>query len=311
MSILCQSIENKLNRCREIKNISVKTKLRRISHLASINSSLAIEANSLSLTSMTDVINGKTVIGPFDEIQEVKNAGSAYSMLKSIDPLSMDDFLQVEETMMFGLVEQNGFRNGPVGVFEGDGCIYRAPEAEHVVPAMESLFAWIANSGYPGYILGSIFHYYVELVHPFNDGNGRMGRIWHTLLMRSCDKTFDLISMENLIHTHQEEYYEALRSNQEDWNCTGFVVFCLKLINEELELVSNLDDPNISRVIGAMGHGFMTASEIMHKLKLTNRSYFLKNFIRPAVEKGLVEMYDPEHPRSSNQKYRSRFGLRR
>ena len=310
VSKLCQSIEIRLNKCREIKNISVRTKLRRISHLTSINSSLSIEANSLSLTSMKDVINGKTVIGPFDEIQEVKNADSAYSMLKSIDPLSIEDFLRVEEAMMFGLVEQNGFRSGSVGVFEGERCIYKAPEAGHVVPMMESLFTWVANSGYPGYILGSIFHYYTEIIHPFNDGNGRMGRLWHTALMRMYDKSFDLISMENLIHSHQEEYYRILGTNQDDWNCTEFVVFCLKLIDEELELVSKLENPNTSRIIAAMGDEYMTASEIMRKLNLSNRSYFLKNFVRPAVEMGLIEMYDPERPRSRNQKYRSRFGLR-
>lgn len=302
---LCRDIEVLLKQSRNIRDQKIKTKLRKISKLKSINSSLAIESNSLTLEAMQDIIDGKLVEGPFDEIVEAKNAVKAYSMMKGIDLYSIEDFLRIEETLMFGLVPANGFRESGVGVYNGTDWDYIAPPATEVVPMMGRLFHWSENSGHPGYLKGAIVHFYLESIHPLRDGNGRIGRLWHNETMARENKVFKLLSIENLIHEHQDEYYEVLKQCQQDMQCNGFVVFCLRLIRDRLAKISHLQDPVMSRLLNAMSEEFMSASEIMERLGMSNRTYFLKNYIRPAVDCGFVEMLDPEHPRSSVQKYRS------
>lgn len=302
---LYMSLETKLYDLNGIDNRRIRSKLRKISKLHSINSSLAIESNGLTLETMQDVIEGKLVEGPFDEVLEAKNASNAYNLIKTTDIFSIQGFLSVEEILMFGLVPENGFRTGKVGVSDGTDWVYIAPPASEVPLMMEKLLNWAKKSGYPGYIVGAIVHFYIEMIHPLRDGNGRIGRLWHNEIMSRYNRTFDLVSIENLIYLHQDEYYRILSEGQEDMDCTEFCRFCLGLLNAELGRMSLLTDPHIAKLLSVMDSKFRSSTEIMSRLDLKSRPYFLKNYLRPALNSGFVEMSDPEHPNSPKQKYRS------
>ena len=250
---LQREIEDHLRDCKTIRDKYLKSKLRKVSKLRSINSSLAIEANSLTLDTMQDIVYGKLVEGPFDEVLEAKNAFAAYKLMDSADLCSVEDFLRVEETMMYGLVPVNGFRDCTVGVLNGEVWEYVAPPAENVPGMVERLFRWYSDTGYPAYISGAVMHFYIEAIHPFRDGNGRMGRIWHNAVLRAGSRFFELISVENLIYEHQEEYYAVLKACQEDMDCTPFVEFCMILTERRLAGIARLSDGRMLALAKAMG----------------------------------------------------------
>ena len=301
----CKQLTKYLKDCHNISNKSIKIKLRKVSHLKSINSSLLIEANSLSLNTMRDIINGKPVEGPFDEIVEAKNAIAAYKMIGDVDLSSTEDFLKVESVMMWALVKTNGFRDGRVAVYHGTELEYLAPPAEMVPEMIDRLFGWFKGTGYPPFITGAIIHAYIEFIHPFRDGNGRMGRIWHNEILKRSEKVFSLISIEDLIRENQQTYYDVLKACQQDMDCTPFVEFCLDLLITRLAQISELSNDRVAEVLSKMDGEFVSASELMKRMGLGNRSNFLKNYLRPAIACGFVEMSDPEHPHAHDQRYRS------
>ena len=302
---LQRRIDEHLRDCRTIGDKYLKTKLRKVSRLKSINSSLAIEANSLTLETMQDIIDGKLVEGPFDEVLEAKNASAAYELMNSVDLTSVEDFLKIESVMMYGLVPVNGFRDRKVGVRNGEEWEYIAPPAEEVPAMVGRLFDWYTDTGFPPCVSGAIVHYYLEAIHPFRDGNGRMGRIWHNEILRRSSRCFELISVENLIYEQQEEYYSVLKECQDDMDCTPFVEFCMVLIERRLAGIARLSDRRILALTKAIGSGYRPAAEIMEKMGLSSRTNFLHNYMRPAIECGLVEMSNPNKPLDPTQKYRS------
>lgn len=301
----CKQLSAYLKKCQSISNRSIKIKLRKVSRLKSINSSLLIESNSLSLNTMRDIIDGKAVEGPFDEIIEAKNAIAAYDLMKDVDLFSTGDFLRVESVMMWGLVPVNGYRDGKVGVYNGTEWEYIAPPAEEVPAMVSRLFEWFKGTGYPPFVSGAIMHFYIESIHPFRDGNGRMGRIWHNEILKRMDRVFSLISIEDLICENQQTYYDVLKACQQDVDCTPFVEFCIDLLNTRLAHISELSDERVSAVLAVMDGEFVSAAELMRKLGLSSRTNFLKNYLRPAMACGFVEMSDPEHPHAHDQRYRS------
>ena len=301
----CKQLSAYLKDCRNISNRSVKIRLHKISRLKSIHSTLLIESNGLTLDTMRDLINGKTVEGPFDEIVEAKNAIAAYNLMDKVDLSSEEDFLKVESVMMWGLVPANGYRDGMVGVYNGSEWEYIAPPAEMVPEMIDRLFGWFKGTGYPPFITGAIIHAYIEFIHPFRDGNGRMGRIWHNEILKRSEKVFSLISIEDLIRENQQTYYDVLKACQQDMDCTPFVEFCLDLLITRLAQISELSNDKVAEVLSKMDDGFVSASDLMKKLRLNNRSNFLKNYLRPAIACGFVEMSDPGHPHAHDQRYRS------
>lgn len=183
--------------------------LRKANRIRTIHSSLAIEHNSLTLQQVTDIVNGKRVLGAPDEILEVKNAIDAYRLLQQLDAFSQEDLLKTHTAMMHDLVHTAGhFRNEGVGVFDKDGsCVHMAPAAERVPWLMKDLFEWVSSTTIHPLISSCVFHYEFEFIHPFIDGNGRLGRFWQTLLLSRWKPVFAWLPVESIVHDNQEGYY--------------------------------------------------------------------------------------------------------
>lgn len=187
--------------------------MRKNNRIKSIHSSLKIEANSLTLGQVRDVINGKAVLGEQKEIQEVKNAYTAYEHLVEINPYDIRHLKKFHGIMTKYLVEESGeFRSGEEGVFNGEQCIFMAPPARFVPQLMNDLFAWMkeARKDIHPLILSSVFHYEFVFIHPFADGNGRMARLWHTAILSKWKQVFEYIPIESRIEKFQDEYYDAI-----------------------------------------------------------------------------------------------------
>lgn len=295
--------------CKGLANRRMELRLRKSSNLRSINSSLAIEGNEIDILKMREMINGRTIEGPFDEILETQNALKAYDEIHDVDIWSVDSFLQLHDTMMFGLVEQSGFRTHGVCIAEGDRIYYVAPEAEKVEPMVRKLLDWCRDSDYPAPITAAIAHYYIEAIHPFPDGNGRIGRLWHSAVLHRYDPIFDLVPIESKIRERQGEYYAVLErcQHREVQDCTEFIEFCLDANIASLTDLMHLKNPNISKLMDAMGTDPMSSYEIMKRMGLSHKPHFMKAYLHPAMEYGLVSMTVPDHPNSRLQRYRRVF----
>jgi Fic family protein len=299
----------------ELKSVSELKKLpllRRVNRIKSIHSSLAIENNTLSMEQVTDVIDGKRVLGPQEDILAVQNANEAYEMLKNIDPYEIEDLLKVHKVMMSGLVGEAGqIRTNQVGVFNEKGeAVHFAPPPSLVQEKLVELFSWLKNSPTNMLIKSSVFHYEFEFIHPFRDGNGRMGRLWQTALLANWKPIFQWIPIESIIKDHQEEYYQAIASSTQEAKSNNFIVFMLGIINKAIkELmhdtrnhINHLSD-QISALMKVIENYPQSATEIMKKLNLKSRDSFRKNYLNPAIDAGLINMTIPDSPTSKNQKY--------
>lgn len=180
--------------------------LRKANRIKTIHSSLAIEHNTLSLKQVTDIIDGKHVLGAPDEIQEVKNALQAYQLMSQLDAFKEEDLLRAHELMMLALVDKAGrYRSTGVGVFDGDKCIHMAPSADRVPALMADLFEWVSNTDVHPLVSSCVFHYEFEFIHPFIDGNGRMGRYWQTMLLSRWKGIFAWIPVETIVMEHHNK----------------------------------------------------------------------------------------------------------
>lgn len=298
-----------------IHNLERMPKLRRINRIKSIQSSLAIEHNSLSVEQVSDILNGKRVIGPPNEIQEVKNAIKAYEMLGSINPYDINDLLKAHNMMTDGLMEESGtFRKGEEGVFAGNVCIHFAPPAKRVPELMNDLFQWINTAKVHPLIMSSVFHYEFEFIHPFADGNGRIGRFWQTALLKEWNSLFEWIPVEGMILEKQEEYYQSIADSTSEGSSNRFILFILNAFLETIEdLVSKSRDHlfhldmQVKKLMDVMPDRPSTATELMGLLGLRSRSTFIQTYLQPALDVGLIEMTIPDRPTSRNQRYVKRI----
>ncbi|MDE6405374.1 MAG: Fic family protein [Lachnospiraceae bacterium] len=225
-------------------------RLRRESRVKSIHSSLAIEQNTLTLHQVTDVIDGKTVLGPPRDIREVKNAYEAYERMSALDPYSVKNLLLAHKIMMDGLVKEAGcFRGGNVGVYAGEQLIHAGSPANYVPDLIRQLFDWMRSTKLHPLVKSCIFHYEFEFIHPFADGNGRIGRLWQSLILQKWKDFFAWMPIETLIHEKQEGYYKALNASNSAGESTIFVVFMLGVIRDALRNV--VEGQNISYNVGA------------------------------------------------------------
>ena len=308
------SISEKIGRITATSNLEAKPHLRKNNRIKSIHSSLKIEANSLSLGQVRDVINGKTVLGEQKEIQEVKNAYAAYEKISEIDSYSIRNLNKFHSIMTKYVVEESGdFRRGEEGVFNGEQCIFMAPPARFVPQLMEDLFNWMKeakNCVHP-LILSSVFHYEFVFIHPFSDGNGRMARLWHTAILSKWKPVFEYIPIESRIEKFQDEYYDAIAKCHVDGASTIFIEFILSQIDKILDDISiQISEDNeqlsecIKKLLDVMEYDIpYTSKTLMEKLGLKSKEGFRRNYLRPAVDRNLICMTIPDKPNSRNQRY--------
>ena len=224
--------------------ISGNPTLRRSNRIRTIHGSLAIEQNTLSLEQVTAVLTGKHVLAPPKDVAEVKNAYEIYERLDELDPYSADDLLTAHGIMTRGLVDESGmFRTRPVGVVDQKGHVLHFGTLPQYVPDLVmELLDWVKNSDVHMLIRSCVFHYEFELIHPFADGNGRVGRLWHTLLLSKWNPTFAWLPVESIIHDRQEEYYAAINASNDAGESTAFIEYMLSAIKASLIDAINASD---------------------------------------------------------------------
>lgn len=223
--------------------------LRKANRIKTIHSSLAIEHNTLSLKQVTAIIDGKHVLGAPNEIQEVKNALQAYQLMSQLDAFKEKDLLRAHELMMLALVDNAGcYRHAGVGVFDGDKCIHMAPPADRVPALMADLLEWIKKTDVHPLVSSCVFHYEFEFIHPFIDGNGRMGRYWQTMLLSKWKGIFAWIPVETIVKEHQQEYYDVIARCDAAGESTVFVEFMLQCLLEAMENYDEQEEDEINEV---------------------------------------------------------------
>ncbi len=312
--ILVASISEKIGSITQRSNLDAKPHLRKNNKIKSIHSSLAIEANSLTLGEVKDVINGKLVIGAQKEIQEVKNAYAAYEKIAELDVYSLQELQKLHGIMTKYLTDVSGsFRLGEEGVFSEDKCIFMAPPAKFVPQLMEDLFAWMKRSQgivHP-LILAAVFHYEFVFIHPFTDGNGRMARLWHTAILAKWQPIFEFIPIESQIEKFQSGYYDAIAQCHTLGSSTVFIEFMLEQIDAVLDEISiAVTAPGghiseyVSRLLTVMEYDTpYTANELLAMLNLKSKETLRKNYLTPALHDNLLCMTEPDKPNSRNQRY--------
>lgn len=314
MLALAARIAEKAGRLSPVGAFEAKPHLRRSNRIRSIYASLAIEANSLSPDEVRDVIDGKAVVGPQREIQEVRNACAAYEMPGSFDPYSLSDLKKLHGVMTRLTVAESGvFRSCNEGVFNNGRCIFMAPPPQFVPELMRALFDWMRASREEVHplILSSVFHYEFVFIHPFADGNGRVARLWQTALLSQWDPVFRYLPLESCIQAFQEDYYAAIARCHSVGVSDAFIGFMLDMIDrtldQALEQLGEADaclSPALRRLLGVMEYGAVyTGAQLMERLSLRSRASFRKLYLHPALEAGLIAMTIPDRPTSRNQAY--------
>ena len=306
------NITEKIGQINNYNNLRRMPILRKNNRIQSVHSTLAIEANSLSLKQVKDVINGKLVIGFEREIREVKNAYKAYEQITKINPYSIDDLLYVHGILTNGLIEESGkFRSGNEGVFDEDNnCIFIAPKPDLVMDLINDLFKYIKENKdkINPLILSSVFHYEFVFIHPFSDGNGRMARLWQNIILSYWKEVFVYLPIESLIKKYQKEYYKVIDDCNNSGESTEFIEFMLKMIDESLNnLLKNINsntDEYVNKLLEVMDYNIpVSAKELMNKLNLKSINSFRKVYLNPALNMGLIKSTNPDKPTSKNQKY--------
>ena len=307
-------IMEKIGKLDNYTNFNKKPLLRKNNKIRSIHSTLAIEANSLSLNQVQDVIDGKLVIGKQKEIQEVKNAYKAYEMINDINPYSIEDLKKIHGVMAYLILDESGeYRKGNEGVFDGEKCIHICPPPKQVNELMNQLFYWMKkckNNLHP-LILSAVFHYEFVFIHPFKDGNGRTARLWHNILLSNWKEIFQYFPIESQLKKYQDKYYQAIADCNLKGSSTIFIEFMLKMIDEVLDQALNMSEMpitekiiNINKLLDVMEYNKpMTANEIMNKLGIKSKETLRTVYLNPAIEEGAVALTIPDKPTSKNQMY--------
>ncbi|MGM9858870.1 MAG: Fic family protein [Bacilli bacterium] len=306
-------IVEKLVKIESLNSLESMNILRRNNKINSIHSTLEIEANSLSLGQVKDILSGHLVIGPQKDIQEVKNAYKAYDMIDQFDGYKEKDLLKAHGILTYLVDEESGkYRNHAEGVKDGDNVIFIAPSEKLVPQLMSDLFKWLKEDDEtPLLIKSCIFHYEFLSIHPFGDGNGRTARLWQNVLLNKWNKTFQYVPIETRIKEYQDEYYNSISQSHINGNSNVFIEFMLKVIDESLDeiLMVATKEPNsiseqVNRLLNILEFDIpLSANEIMSKLGIKSKETLRATYLNPAIKNGLVKMTIPDKPNSKNQKY--------
>ena len=285
--------------------------LRRENRLKSIHASLAIEQNTLTLEQVTAVIAGKRVLGPPKEIEEVKNAFTAYETMPQWSPSSVKNLLAAHRLLMSGLIATAGrFRSSAVGIAQGKKVVHLAPPAARVPGLMMDLLAWLKGTDAHPLVASCVFHYELEFIHPFADGNGRIGRLWQTLILSRWHSLFAFLPVESVIRERQSDYYQVLAACDKAGHSTAFIEFLLSAILDALREAATTDQvtepvtDQVATLLRTLGKGTLSALECMTRIGLSHRPTFRANYLHPALAAGLIERTLPGKPNSRLQKYR-------
>lgn len=263
------------------RKIAANPVLRRTNRIRSIYSSLAIEQNMLDLDQVTAVLDGKRVLAPPKDIAEVRNAYEIYDHIEQLDPFSVEDLLKAHAVMLKGLAGEAGeFRSRPIGVVDGRGKVIHFGTLPQYVPGLVSeLLEWVGKSDIHMLIKSCVFHYEFELIHPFADGNGRIGRLWHTLLLSKWDPIFAWLPIESLIHDNQSDYYDAINKSNIAGESTQFIEFMLYVIKRALYEAADVES-HIAKDKGVLriekinefleGHEYITNCDLRELLGVSS-----------------------------------------
>jgi Fic family protein len=302
---LVAEIGEAIGRLSALADTAKALRLRRINRIRTIQGSLAIEGNTLSTAQITAILDGKRVVAPSREIQEARNAIAAYDRFEHWQPDSEEKLLEAHRILMTGLLEDAGaYRRGGVGVMTGEQVIHMAPPAERIPALMDNLLRWLHTTDQHPLVASSVFHYEFEFIHPFADGNGRMGRLWQTLILFRWNPLFEHIPVESMIYEHQAEYYQALQRSTAQTDSAPFIEFMLKMIREAITpQVAPHVTPQVERLLEAL-LGDISREDLQSALGLQDRKSFRVRYLAPALADGLIEMTIPNKPNSRLQKYR-------
>ncbi|WP_295391066.1 Fic family protein [uncultured Thiodictyon sp.] len=294
--------------------------LRRDNRIRTIHASLAIENNSLSLEQVSAILDGKRVLGLPREIQEVRNAFAAFDHLPGWSPTSLDDLLAAHAILMGGLMDDAGrFRTGGVGIYRGETLIHMAPPASRVATLMQDLLAWLARGELHPLVASCVFHYEFEFIHPFADGNGRLGRFWQTRILSAWRPILAFLPVETVVHDRQDDYYQSLAEADQCAESTPFVAFMLQALltamaqavvadlptDQVTDQASDQASDQVRQLLAVFrGDESLKTSQLLERLGLQHRPTFRKNYLGPALAGGWISMTQPEAPSSPTQKYR-------
>lgn len=298
---LVADISQLLGEATALEKFDKNPRLRRSNRIRTIHDSLAIEQNTLTLEQVTAVLNGKAIIAPPKDIEEVKNAYEIYELLNTLNPHSIDDLLKAHSVMMKGLVGEAGvFRSKPVGVVDSvSGEIIHLGTLPNYVPeTVECLMLWLKNDDTHPIIKSCIFHYEFEVIHPFLDGNGRLGRLWQTLILSKYNSLFAYLPVESMIYKKQEDYYAAINHSDYEGSSTEFIEFMLNTIKETLseaiEFQSDIQSDSLNVTLdetdflkALKNNPFVTQFELAEKFNITDRT--VKRKMKAMQEKGLIK----------------------
>lgn len=311
---LVASVSEKIGQITAKNELEARPHLRRNNKIRSIYSSLQIEANSLSLDEVKDVIDGHLVLGKEKEIQEVKNAYAAYEEIPDIDPYKISELKRIHGIMTKYLIDGSGaFRKKEEGVFDGETCIFMAPPARFVPGLMQDLFDWMKTYQEQVHplIMSAVFHYEFVFIHPFEDGNGRMARLWHTTLLSKWKPVFEFIPLESQIEKFQSGYYETIAACHKDGKSTRFIEFILEqldMVLDEMNRKTAKKEKSISKYVEKLMKVMeydvpYTSNELLELLSLKSKDSLRKNYLKPSLDHDLIQMTEPDKPKSKNQRY--------
>ena len=297
---LISNISEKIGEINYLQDNPYHIQLRKENRIKTIHSSLAIENNSLSLKQITAIIDGKHVLGNPNEIKEVKNSIQAYDLLLSLNPYKEKDLLKAHKLMMQDLVDRNGkYRTDGVGIFDGEKVVHLAPPANRVPGLMSDLFKWLKTSDVHPLIKSCVFHYEFEFIHPFQDGNGRMGRLWQTVILKEWKEIFAWLPVETLIKENQKEYYKVLGASDSAANSTKFIEFMLSLILNTIEEIISTEKRvtkkvtikvtiNQQKIIDAIkSNPYVTQEELAGIIGITKKSITAN--MKKLQDRGLIK----------------------